>query len=279
MNSDPNRFTHQRLTEIALMEEAILPLAEAALLLAIEIGEDASIQQYLNRIDSLAEDFNLYRQSVPEITGAKAMISFFYKETGFAGNKSNYFDPANSYLNKVIDNRVGIPISLAILQMSIGARLDIPVEGIGFPGHFLVRYKEDGGSLVDPFFGRELSTNDCKTLLKQISGGRLELDNTHLRVATKREILVRLIDNLKSIFWRKKEWKQCQRCIENQILLSPKKSQFELQLGAIFEMRGAQTKAERKYKEIITDQDFSEDIRSIAIKRLSSFVQQPTVIH
>ena len=279
MNSDPNRFTHQRLTEIALMEEAFLPLAEAALLIAIEIGEDASIEQYLNRIDSLAEDFNLYRQSVPEITGAKAMISFFYKETGFTGNKSNYFDPANSYLNKVIDNRVGIPISLAILQMSIGARLDIPVEGIGFPGHFLVRYKEDGGSLVDPFFGRELNTHDCKTLLKQISGGRLELDNTHLRVATKREILVRLIDNLKSIFWRKKEWKKCQRCIENQILLSPKKSQFELQLGAIFEMRGAQPKAERKYKEIITDQDFSEDIRSIAIKRLSSFARQPTVVH
>tara|TARA_B100001093_G_scaffold481718_1_gene512709 strand:+ start:3099 stop:3938 length:840 start_codon:yes stop_codon:yes gene_type:complete len=279
MNSDPNRFTHQRLAEIALMEEPCLPLAEAALLLAIEIGEDASIQQYLNKIDSLAEDFNLYRRSVPEITGAKAMISFFYKETGFSGNKSNYFDPANSYLNKVIDNRVGIPISLAILQMSIGTKLDIPLEGIGFPGHFLVRYKEDGGSLVDPFFGRELSTHDCKTMLQQISGGRLELDNTHLRVATKREILVRLIDNLKSIFWKGKEWKQCQRCIENQILLSPKKSQFELQLGAVFEMRGDQLEAERKYEEIIADQDFSDDIRSIAIKRLLSFATQPTVVH
>ena len=279
MNSDPNRFTNQRLAEIALMEEPCLPLAEAALLLAIEIGEDASIQQYLNKIDSLAEDFNLYRRSVPEITGAKAMISFFYKETGFSGNKSNYFDPANSYLNKVIDNRVGIPISLAILQMSIGTKLDIPLEGIGFPGHFLVRYKEDGGSLVDPFFGRELSTHDCKTMLQQISGGRLELDNTHLRVATKREILVRLIDNLKSIFWKGKEWKQCQRCIENQILLSRKKSQFELQLGAVFEMRGDQLEAERKYEEIIADQDFSDDIRSIAIKRLLSFATQPTVVH
>ena len=279
MNSDPNRFTHQRLAEITLMEEPCLPLAEAALLLAIEIGEDASIQQYLNKIDSLAEDFNLYRRSVPEITGAKAMISFFYKETGFSGNKSNYFDPANSYLNKVIDNRVGIPISLAILQMSIGTKLDIPLEGIGFPGHFLVRYKEDGGSLVDPFFGRELSTHDCKTMLQQISGGRLELDNTHLRVATKREILVRLIDNLKSIFWKGKEWKQCQRCIENQILLSRKKSQFELQLGAVFEMRGDQLEAERKYEEIIADQDFSDDIRSIAIKRLLSFATQPTVVH
>ena len=102
MNNDPNRFAHQRLTEIALMEEAFLPLDEAALLLAIEIGEDAGIQQYLNRIDSFAEDFNLYRKSIPEITGAKAMISFFYKENGFAGNKSNYFDPANSYLNNCL---------------------------------------------------------------------------------------------------------------------------------------------------------------------------------
>ena len=104
--------------------------------------------------------------------------------------QSNYFDPANSCLNKVIDNRVGFAIILAILQMSIGSRLYIPVDGIDFPGHFLVRYKEDGGSLVDPFFCRELNTHDCKTLLKQISGGRLELDNTHLRVATKRQILV-----------------------------------------------------------------------------------------
>ena len=204
MNTDPNRFSSQRLNEIALMQEASLPLAEAALLLAIEIGEDTSIQPYLDKINSLAEDFSLYRRATSDITCAKAMISFFYKETGFAGNKSNYYDPANSYLNKVIDNRVGIPISLAILQMSIGAKLDIAVEGIGFPGHFLVRYKEDGGSLVDPFFGRELSTHDCKILLRQISGGRLELDNTHLRVATKREILVRLIDNLKSIFGEKK---------------------------------------------------------------------------
>ena len=94
MNSDPNRFTHQRLTEIASMEEAFLPLAEAALLIAAEIGEDASIQQYLNKIDSLAEDFNLYRKSLPEITGAKAMISFFYKETGFAGNKKQLFRPS-----------------------------------------------------------------------------------------------------------------------------------------------------------------------------------------
>ncbi|MBC08836.1 MAG: hypothetical protein CMQ39_01545 [Gammaproteobacteria bacterium] len=279
MNTDPNRFSSQRLNEIALMQESSLPLAEAALLLAIEIGEDTSIQPYLDKINSLAEDFSRYRRSTPEITCAKAMISFFYKETGFAGNRSNYYDPANSYLNKVIDNRVGIPISLAILQMSIGAELDIPVEGIGFPGHFLVRYKEDGGSLIDPFFGRELSTHDCKTLLQQISGGRLELDNTHLRVATKREILVRLIDNLKSIFWRKKEWKQCQRCIENQIMLSPKKSQFELQLAAIFEMRGDQLEAENKYKEIIADQDFNQDIRSLAIKRLLSFSQRPTVIH
>ena len=261
------------------MQEAAFPLAEAALLLAIEIGEDTSIQPYLDKINSLAEDFSFYRRATPDTTCAKAMISFFYKETGFAGNKSNYYDPANSYLNKVIDNRVGIPISLAILQMSIGAKLDIAVEGIGFPGHFLVRYKEDGGSLVDPFFGRELSTHDCKILLRQISGGRLELDNTHLRVATKREILVRLIDNLKSIFWRRKEWKQCQRCVENQIMLSPKKSQFELQLAAIFEMRGAQPEAEIKYKEIIADQGFNEDIRSLAIKRLLSFSQRPTVLH
>ena len=279
MNTDPNRSSSQRLNEIALMQEAAFPLAEAALLLAIEIGEDTSIQPYLDKINSLAEDFSLYRRATPDLTCAKAMISFFYKETGFAGNKSNYYDPANSYLNKVIDNRVGIPISLAILQMSIGAKLDIAVEGIGFPGHFLVRYKDDGGSLVDPFFGRELSTHDCKILLRQISGGRLELDNTHLRVATKREILVRLIDNLKSIFWRKKEWKQCQRCVENQIMLSPKKSQFELQLAAIFEMRGAQLEAETKYKEIIADQGFNEDIRSLAIKRLLSFSQRPTVLH
>ena len=279
MNTDPNRFSSKRLNEIASMQEASLPLAEAALLLAIEIGEDTSIQPYLDKISSLAEDFSLYRRATSEITCAKAMISFFYKETGFAGNKSNYYDPANSYLNKVIDNRVGIPISLAILQMSIGAKLDIAVEGIGFPGHFLVRYKEDGGSLVDPFFGRELSTHDCKILLRQISGGRLELDNTHLRVATKREILVRLIDNLKSIFWRKKEWKQCQRCVENQIILSPKKSQFELQLAAILEMRGAQLEAETKYKEIIADQGFNEDIRSLAIKRLLSFSQRPTMLH
>ena len=279
MNTDPNRSSSQRLNEIALMQEATFPLAEAALLLAIEIGEDTSIQPYLDKINSLADDFSFYRRATPDITCAKAMISFFYKETGFAGNKSNYYDPANSFLNKVIDNRVGIPISLAILQMSIGAKLDIAVEGIGFPGHFLVRYKEDGGSLVDPFFGRELSTHDCKILLRQISGGRLELDNTHLRVATKREILVRLIDNLKSIFWRKKEWKQCQRCVENQIVLSPKKSQFELQLAAIFEMRGAQLEAETKYKEIIADQGFNEDIRSLAIKRLLSFSQRPTVLH
>ena len=88
MNTDQNRSSSQRLNEIASMQEAAFPLAEAALLLAIEIGEDTSIQPYLDKINSLAEDFSFYRRATPDITCAKAMISFFYKETGLLGIKA-----------------------------------------------------------------------------------------------------------------------------------------------------------------------------------------------
>ncbi len=279
MENHQIEFVRLRFEEISLMNDEVFPLAEAALLIAIEAGENLDIQRYLDNLSELAKEFTNFRKSRPKATIAKSMISFIYEESGFSGNRNNYYDPANSYLNKVIDNKVGIPVSLALLHLSIGNQLDIPVEGIAFPGHFLVRYVGDGGSLIDPFFGRELSTYDCKTLLKQISGGSVELDHSHFQVATKKEILIRMIDNLKQIFWKEKKWERCQMCIEKQIFLSSHEGQFELQLGAMYEIRGNLDLAQDKYESIITNEASDENVRSIASKRLLSLSPKPRIIH
>jgi regulator of sirC expression with transglutaminase-like and TPR domain len=147
-----------------------------------------------------------------------------FEEMGFAGNQLDYYDPRNSFLNHVIDRRTGIPITLSILYMETGRRAGLKAEGIGLPSHFIVRvFDSDSteGTLVDPFHGATLSLEDCQDRLDTIYEGRVLLTEEHLRPATKREILARVLTNLKLIYAQAKAYRQALAALERIQLVTP----------------------------------------------------------
>ena len=266
----------QRFATIASQSDDKIPLDEAALLIAAEAENNFSVEYYLDELDDYAEGFQSLQENyaVP----VTSLINYIHNELGFTGNISDYYDPANSYLNRVIDNRQGIPISLALIHLALGSRLQIPVYGVSFPGHFLVRYGDKAGAIVDPFSGRELSQTDCKTLLRQIAGPRAALKEEYFAATGSRYILIRMLDNLKQIFWRAKNWDESKACIDRQLLLLPDREEFSVQLGAVYEMQGNAPLAQHTYAQVLqaaTD----EKLKDLASKRLLALEATPPLLH
>jgi len=200
-----------RFAELLARDEAEIGLARACLLIAADAYPGLDVDGYLGEIERLAARL---RGRLPPGGGAEdhvlALNRFLFDELGFSGNADNYYDPRNSYLNEVLDRRTGIPITLSVLYLEIGRRIGLELEGVSFPGHFLVRLRLRGAILVlDPFSGGEaLSEADLHERLRRVipegaAGavpvGALPLD-PFLEPAGKRQILARLLRNLKGIY-------------------------------------------------------------------------------
>ncbi len=268
-----------RFAQIAALPDGEIPLDEAALLIAAEAEADLDVTHYLTLLDDLANRFKddpryETRFGVP----VTSLVNYIHEDAGFSGNVSNYYDPGNSYLNRVIDQKQGIPITLALIHIAIGTRLEIPIHGISFPGHFLVRYGGDNGAIVDPFSGRELSRADCETLLRQIAGKRAILQEEYFHAASHRDVLIRILDNLKQIFWRKKSWDDSKACIDRQMLLLPNQAEFSVQLGAVYEMKGNTSLAQHTYTEVLQNAA-DEQLRDLASKRLLALESDRKTVH
>ena len=216
----------------AFAEEVAKPdgsirLEYAALLVAAEdeAHMNIDVDAYLSRLERWAA---LARERIAQSTletPIAAFNRFMYDELGLVGNQLDYYSPRNSYLNEVIDRRTGSPITLSIVYMETGRRAGFRVEGVGLPGHFITRVREEEGSLqstlVDPFHGRTLDMDDCQERLDEVYGGQVALTEAHLRGATTREILVRLLRNLKAIYARADLYRQALAAVERILLLTP----------------------------------------------------------
>lgn len=197
-------------------------LAHAALLIAAE-ERPFEIDPYLARLDEYGESAR-ERMSERSVAGVEAFNEYMFEELGFAGNQLDYYDPRNSFLNDVMDRRTGIPLTLSIVYLEIGRRAGLMVEGIGLPGHFIVRVRHDPADeavFVDSFHGRTLDWDDCQDLLDTVYGGQVALTDEHLVPATQREILVRLLTNLKTVYARASLHRSALAAIERILLLSP----------------------------------------------------------
>ena len=140
---------------------------------------------------------------------------FLFEDQGFSGNSGDYDDPRNSFLNQVLDRRTGIPITLAVVYIEVARRAGVRVDGVNFPGHFLLRFplgaEDEPGSavFVDPFHGGStLSEGDCRSLLRRHAGDSVEFDPRLLAPATKQQILVRMLGNLKRLYVRMRSFPQ-----------------------------------------------------------------------
>lgn len=179
-----------------------LDLEVGAFLIARDAHPELDVERQLARLDALAADLDgeSLRAHPPE-DAARALAAHVYDRHGFRGNEDAYGDPRNSYLDEVLDRKLGIPISLAVVLLSVARRVGVTAHGISFPGHFLVRFERPGRGplVVDPFYGgRPLSHSDLERLLRRTSGASAKLQVEHLRPAPSRSILVRILQNLKA---------------------------------------------------------------------------------
>ena len=197
--------------ELLARDEAEIDLARACLLIAADAYPGLDVDGYLGEIERLAARL---RARLPPGGGAEewvlALNQFLFDDLGYSGNAGNYYDPRNSFLNEVLERRTGIPITLSVLYLEIGRRIGLELEGVSFPGHFLVRLRLRGAmQVLDPFSGGEaLSEADLRERLQRVipegaAGGvpvnALPLD-PFLEPAGKRQILARLLRNLKGIY-------------------------------------------------------------------------------
>jgi len=198
--STRSRRTFQQL--ITLPDPAI-PLAETALLMACEEYPQIEISPYLDQLDEMAAVVrSKMRAGDSPLDTINTINNVLFDVLGFRGNKENYYDPRNSFLNDVLERRVGIPITLSAVYLEVARRLPFPIVGIGMPNHFLVKYADRSQEFIlDPFNrGDILTREDCATRLTQSYGGPVALSERFFSGVTHRQILVRMLNNLKAIY-------------------------------------------------------------------------------
>ncbi len=211
-----------------------LDLAQAALLIAAE-DDHVDVSHYLAVIDQLGRDAAALVAANPG-AGIEVFNDFLFQQNGFHGNQTRYYDPHNSHLHKVLDDRIGIPITLAIVYLEVGRRAGLETEGVGMPGHFIVRVREAGALealLVDPFDARVIDRTDCQARLDELFAGSVALNDEHLRGSNSREILARLLTNLKAIYTRARMYRQALSAVERILLLRPQDAAEQRDRGAL----------------------------------------------
>jgi regulator of sirC expression with transglutaminase-like and TPR domain len=180
----------------------------AALHLARDAYPHLWLPRYLKHLDDLADEVADQRPGLSAAGRYIAMRDVLIERHGFRGAMQNYYDPDNSFLNRVLDRRLGIPISLAIVWVEIGRRLKWPVSGVSFPTHFLVRFDDpEQFVLVDPLHdGASLSLDDCRELLHAQTDGKVEFSERMLNPVDTCAILRRLLGNLREIYRARGDW-------------------------------------------------------------------------
>ena len=217
-----NRSLRERFAEIATDDDEVIDLAEAALLIAAEAYQDLDVTKYLAKLDALAQRGSAsFSQTASSEARAQQLVDFLSVTERFAGNQDDYYDPRNSFFNEVLDRHTGIPITLTLVYMEVARRLDLPVEGVGFPGHFLAKFVGDQEIIIDPFFGQILTEQECAQRLRAVHGPGELFDRRYLQSATSREILVRMLTNLKQIHLRRREFELALGCSDRILLLVP----------------------------------------------------------
>jgi regulator of sirC expression with transglutaminase-like and TPR domain len=199
-------------------------LAEGALALATDEYPDLDVGRYLGRLDALG---HRARERVTATMPADAVVlalnALLFAEEGFRGNREAYYDPRNSFLNQVLDRRLGIPITLSVVYIEVAARAGVTVRGIGLPGHFVVRLEHGGTArLLDPFnAGAGLGEREAHELVRQAHGADAPFDPAHLAPVGTRQILVRMLMNLKAIYARAQDWPRALRILDRLVALAP----------------------------------------------------------
>lgn len=224
----------QAFTSLITGETASIDLARAALLIAAEEYPGLDIDRHLNHLEELAGQVRLRLENVPAagmpvtehecMDALHAMNMVLFEQEHFRGSRADYYNPQNSFLNRVLERRLGIPLTLSLVYIEVGKRLGLAIEGVGMPFHFIARCALPGGAFIyiDPYEkGKFLSEQDCRRRLVQVFKNPEDLDAHWLEPLNSKQLLVRMLVNLKHIYIHKKDYQRALSVCDRVLLLNP----------------------------------------------------------
>ena len=263
-------------------DDSRIDLARACLMIAQDAYPGLDVDRYLGEIERMAIRL---RARMPQANAAEekvmALNQFLFDDLGYWGNTDDYYDPRNSYLNEVIDRKTGTPISLSILYMELGRRIGLPLEGVSFPGHFLVRLRLRGGTLVlDPFAGgtpqseAELRERLQRVIPEGAAGGvapvELPLDQ-FLEPASNRQILARVLRNLKGIYREKDKPERMLEVLNRMLVVAPDASSELRDRGYVYQRLECWRPALKDLSDYVEREPEAPDLDDVRVKLMELF--------
>jgi regulator of sirC expression with transglutaminase-like and TPR domain len=232
-------------TEIVSRKDEEINLAEAALLIAAEEYPRLDVTLYLDKLDRIGD---IARERARDAINSQDQISalnaVLFEELEFRGNRENYYDPRNSFLNEVIDRRTGIPITLTVIYIEVARRIGLFIEGVGLPSHFIARHSTASGDVfIDAFnSGRLMGEMGCAEMLAEMSGGKIALQPEYLAAVTKKQILSRMLSNLLGIY-SSSDNNRALAIIERMMIINPDSPQHVRDYGLLLAVTGEASSA------------------------------------
>ncbi len=262
------------LTVLAEDPHQPVDLARVALLIARDAYSQMNPRVYLRRIDRLADQLR------PRLTGTLAartaeLSAFLFEECGFAGNTEHYYDPRNSYLNKVLDRQVGLPITLSLLAIAVGTRAGLPVVGVGLPGHFVAKAIGNDGEelLFDPFNGGQfLDEEGCEALVTAITGRPFDATPDALEAIPPGAFVLRMLNNLKTAYLADRSHLRAARVTYRLSQLLPGDPTQRRDLGLLLvqaDRHGTAIDHLKHYLAAVPEADDTDDVQKILSRALA----------
>lgn len=276
-------FSLPQWNTLAGADDDTLPLLGTALLIARDEYPQLDADLYDTLLQSHAESLRSEIEKIDSWPLKMAAINkHLFEELGYSGNSDEYYDPRNSYLNEVFERRLGNPISLAMVQIEVARRLGVPLDGVSFPGHFLVRLPVDDGVLVmDPFNrGRPLGADELRERAKPHLGGEIPDDTALLQIlnpASHRAILIRMLRNLHGVYAEADDWERAARSADRILKLSPDQAEALRDRGLAYLKLGHRQGARHdlgRYLQLNPDAEDSASLRERLVE-LHSASERP----
>ena len=238
-------------------------MPRAALYLAGEDCPDLDVDFYLGQLGNMAEDVRSILGGPAEgEAAARALNHYLFDVKKFSGNAGDYYNPDNSFLNRVMDTGIGIPITLSVLYLGVAARLGLDCHGVGMPGHFLVKLN-DIDLYMDPFHGGQLlSAGDCRRLAEQLFGPGLNWDERYLSPAPARSVLARMLNNLRVIYAHRRDLVRLAGVLERMLLIDPSNVALCRELAICHVERGDVSAAVKSLEELISNSTIEQDVET-----------------
>ncbi len=258
---------------VACANEKPVDLLRASLLIARLDNEDVDVDAYCQQFTRLAEDaMSGLKADATEAEKLTHLNQFLFEECGFHGSRNDYYNRANSYLNEVLDDREGLPITLSVLYMELARRMDMQVVGVGLPGHFVVKHVPQQGEeqLIDVYEGGNfLSRQQAADMVKNITGNKL--DDESLKPATNKAILLRMVSNLLGIARRNQDSARMLRYLDATLALAPE-SGFERGMRAVLLLQDGDLQAALRDAEWLLDHR-PADVDLNQVRQLRNYIQ------